>query len=202
MQEKKKKIANKLFICATSTMWKSFYTKTINDLWNTPVLAYLRSCNLCQVRPDMGLHLKRVWGGVVLQVLEINHELLQAIRFRNGNVTRGFLLARGKGETWASTPGKSIYQQNCNYLTGQRRHAGTRQKKKIQYYCCPSNLSLFPLNLISTNTDLFFYFIFGAFWARDIHKDTNLNIYRDTNPERLLSIHDSHITTSTNTSGP
>lgn len=50
------------------------------------------------MRPDTGLHLKRV-GGVVLQVLEINQELLQAIRFRNGNVTRGFLLARGKGET-------------------------------------------------------------------------------------------------------
>lgn len=49
------------------------------------------------VRPETGLVLKR--GGVVLQVLAINQESLQAIRFQNENVTRGFLLVEGRGES-------------------------------------------------------------------------------------------------------
>lgn len=58
------------------------------------------------MRPKKGLVLKGTH--VVLQVLAINQESLQAIGFRNKNVTRGFLLAGGGRESSASTPGMSV----------------------------------------------------------------------------------------------
>lgn len=56
---------------------------------------------------------------------------------------------------------ESLFTSRTVMILQDRGYAGTR-KKKIQYYCCPSNLSLFPLNLLLPNTDLFVLFYFWS----------------------------------------
>lgn len=117
-----------LLLCTTSAVQKSLYIDPINSLWNTKILAYLRNHNIClRAWYRNGFE---VWECVVLGVLEINQELLQAIRFQDENVTRGFPLAGGRGRLDSSLLERSIYQKNFNDLTGHQNKTEREKKKK------------------------------------------------------------------------
>lgn len=126
--EKLSRVANKLFVFyTTSDMCTYFYTESINVKYTISCL-FEELQSMSYVSEDCHrTGLEGRWE-VVLQVLAIHQESLQAIGFQSKNVIRGFLLAGGGRRVGSllqclfSSRTQVILQETEDMLKQEKKH--------------------------------------------------------------------------------